>query len=108
VLLTQRMLFAVFMSCCVPNSVSLICDYTLPKERGRAQSLFAAGMYMGVGLGSMSAILDEAIGWRSAIRAIGLICIFFAVLSVFLVEPERNANSVESLVDDMKKIEMQD
>ena len=62
-----RVLFAIFMSCDVPNSVSLICDYVVPAERGRANSLFAAGVYLGVGLSSVSAVLDYAVGWRHAI-----------------------------------------
>ena len=48
---------------------------------------------MGVGLGSLSAILDEAVGWRNAIRLIGVICIVFALLCVLLIEPERNVTS---------------
>ena len=52
--LLARISFAIFMSCCVPVSVSMICDYVIPSERGRAQSLFAAGMYLGVGLSSLS------------------------------------------------------
>ncbi len=34
--LVTRIAFAVFMSADVPISVSLICDYALPSERGRA------------------------------------------------------------------------
>jgi predicted MFS family arabinose efflux permease len=78
------------MSSDVPISVSLICDYAQPDERGRAQSLFAAGMYLGVGLSSLSELLDEAAGWRAAIRYIGLICLGFAAMQFFIVEPKRN------------------
>ena len=34
--LAVRILFAIFMSADVPYSVSLICDYAAPDERGRA------------------------------------------------------------------------
>lgn len=57
-----RLLFSLFMASNVPLSVSLLCDYTDPHERGRAQSLYAAGMYLGVGFSSLSILLDEAIG----------------------------------------------
>lgn len=53
-MLVARIAFAVFMSANVPISVSLICDFALPSERGRAQSFFGAGMYLGVGLSSLS------------------------------------------------------
>ncbi len=52
--LLARISFAIFMSACVPISVSMICDYVVPGERGRAQSFFAAGMYLGVGLSSLA------------------------------------------------------
>jgi hypothetical protein len=48
------------------------------------------GVYLGVGLSSLSEILDEASGWRVAIRYIGLICFGFAFLMFLLREPERN------------------
>lgn len=75
------------MSSNVPISVSLICDYVQPDERGRAQSLYAAGMYMGVGLSSLSELLDTAVGWRAAIRWIGFICAAFSAMNIFLREP---------------------
>lgn len=78
--LLSRIAFAVFMSSNVPISVSLICDYVEPHERGRAQSLYAAGMYMGVGLSSLAEILDKAVGWRASIRYIGLTCAAISTL----------------------------
>jgi MFS family permease len=93
--LTARIFFAIFMSANVPISVSLICDYALPHERGRAQALFAAGLYLGVGLSSLSELLDEASGWRAAIRYIGLICLVFALLMFVVREPQRDKTSQE-------------
>lgn len=88
------------MSACIPYSVSLICDYTLPKERGRAQSLFAAGMYLGVGLSSVSAILDQAVGWRKTMVLVGVICIAFGLPAIILREPPRNVTNQEELAED--------
>lgn len=93
--LLARIAFAIFMSSNVPISVSLICDYVTPGERGRAQSIYAMGMYLGVGLSSISEILDSAVGWRAAIRWISLICFCFAFLALFLIEPSRNNTSKE-------------
>ena len=61
-ILIVRMLFAIFMSANVITSVTLLSDYVVPKERGIAQSVFAAGMYLGVGLSSASIAFDEAFG----------------------------------------------
>lgn len=95
--LLSRIAFAIFMSSNVPISVSLICDYVEPHERGRAQSLYAAGMYMGVGLSSLAEILDTKVGWRASIRYIGLICAGLSCLSFFLLEPKRNESSKKLL-----------
>ena len=46
----------------IPLAVSLLSDYTLPKERGVAQSIYAAGVYLGVGMSSLSVLLDEHFG----------------------------------------------
>ena len=97
--LLARISFAIFMSCCVPVSVSLICDYVIPTERGRAQSFFAAGIYLGVGLSSLSQILDEAVGWRSAVRFVALICGCVALLLIPIKEPKRNETNVELLTN---------
>lgn len=97
--LTARIFFAIFMSANVPISVSLICDYALPHERGRAQALFAAGLYLGVGLSSLSELLDEASGWRAAIRYIGLICLVFALMMFVIREPKRNKTSQELITN---------
>jgi len=52
-------------------------------------------MYLGVGLSSLSELIDEASGWRAAIRYIGLICFGAAACMFALKEPERNITSKE-------------
>lgn len=61
-LISARIGFAIFMGSCVPVSVSLLSDFTMPSERGVAQSIFAAGVYLGVGMSSISVLLDNALG----------------------------------------------
>ena len=61
-ILPPRMGFAIFMGSCVPVSISLLSDYTLPKNRGLAQSIFAGGVYLGGGMSSLSLLLDKAFG----------------------------------------------
>ena len=60
--LIPRILFSFLMSACIPVSVSLINDYFEHSMRGRANSLFAFGIYLGGGLSSLSLILNEYLG----------------------------------------------
>lgn len=60
--LFPRMLFSLFMAACIPTSVSLITDYFEHELRGRANSMFAAGIYLGVAMSSLSLILDKTFG----------------------------------------------
>jgi MFS family permease len=57
-----RFFFSAFMASNVPISVSLLCDYTVPWERGVAQSMYAMGVYLGVGFSSLSVLLDQKYG----------------------------------------------
>lgn len=51
---------------------------------------------MGVGLSSVSEILDQAVGWRTTIQIICYINFAFAISCIFLTEPRRNlANTKE-------------
>jgi len=61
-LLFARIFFAIFMGSNIPLSVSLLSDFTMPKERGVAQSIYAAGVYLGVGMSSLSVIIDDSVG----------------------------------------------
>jgi len=89
-ILLARIGFAMCMSGCVTCSVTLISDFSVPSERGIAQSIFAAGVYVGVGLSSMSIALDNAFGWRGAMQVIVAINTLFALTILFLKEPQRN------------------
>ena len=57
-----RIAYSFFMSACVPLSVSLINDYFAHEMRGRANSMFAFGIYLGGGLSSLSGILNDYLG----------------------------------------------
>lgn len=57
--LIPRILFSFFMAACIPVSVSLINDYFPHEWRGRANSMFAFGIYLGGGLSSLTALLND-------------------------------------------------
>ena len=48
---------------------------------------------MGVGMSSISIIIDDATGWRNTIRIICCICWAMAIPMFFIPEPERNATN---------------
>jgi MFS family permease len=60
--LIPRILFSFFMAACIPVSVSLINDYFSHEWRGRANSMFAFGIYLGGGLSSLTALVNEKFG----------------------------------------------
>ena len=93
-ILVVRILFAIFMATSIPYSVSILSDYTMPHERGIAQSIFAAGVYLGVGMSSISVLLDNALGWRNTVRVIGFICLGLAALQLLVKEPVRNGTNM--------------
>jgi hypothetical protein len=67
--------------------VSLITDYFNHTELGRANSIFAFGVYLGVGLSSLTILIDDNIGWVNALTSISIICYLFAASLLLLLEP---------------------
>ena len=59
--LPARIGFAIFRGS-KPVSLSLLSDFNVPRDRGMAQAIFAAGMYLGVGMSSISLLLDKTYG----------------------------------------------
>ena len=95
------------MGSCVPLSVSLLSDFTMPSERGIAQSIFAAGVYLGVGMSSISVIIDEAIGWRDCTRLICVISWVLVIPMFFVPEPIRNETNRLAAEELIAKIELE-
>lgn len=55
-------------------------------------------MYLGVGMSSISAILDDNDGWRETIQLIGYINYAFALSIILLKEPKRNMANVKEIM----------
>eukprot|EP00347_Sterkiella_histriomuscorum_P024287 403331654 len=88
-ILIPRMFHAVFLSACVPISVSLINDYFDKESLGKANSFYCFGIYIGVGLSSLTLLIDRACGWRNSILIVCTICSGFGLLCLILIEPKR-------------------
>lgn len=79
------------MSACNPISYSLIRDFFPPNQRSTANSIFSSGIYLGNAIASIQIVVIEKFGWRMGFMGIGVISIFFGILSIFLLkEPERD------------------
>jgi MFS family permease len=74
-----------------PPAQSLLSDYFPPEKRATVLSLFACGVYIGVGLGFwLGGWINDAFGWRVAFFVVGLPGIVMALVVRFTVrEPPR-------------------
>ena len=56
-----------------PSGTSLLLDYFPPQKRASVLSMWACGIYVGVGLGFwLGGWMNDAFGWRAAFFAVGL------------------------------------
>lgn len=92
----------------IPLSVSLLSDFTMPAERGIAQSIYAAGVYLGVGMSSISVLFDGAVGWRNTIRIICGISWALCIPMFFVPEPIRNETNRLAAIEVKKAVANQD
>lgn len=61
--LPPRIVFAGAQAACIPASISLINTYYGGgKALARANSIYSFGVYLGVGMSSISLILDKKLG----------------------------------------------
>jgi len=74
-----------------PPSHSMIADLYPPDKRTSAMAIYATGVVLGGGLGTMiGGAIASAYGWRWAMMAVGLPGILLAVIvRLFVIEPRR-------------------
>jgi MFS family permease len=69
-----------------PPAQSLLMDYFPPEKRATALSIFACGVYIGVGLGFwLGGWINDAFGWRTAFFVVGLPGVVMALVVRFTV-----------------------
>lgn len=74
-----------------PPSHSIIADLYPPEKRSGAMAIFATGVVLGGGFGTMiGGAIAAAFGWRWALAAVGLPGVMLAIIvRLFVVEPRR-------------------
>ena len=69
-----------------PPGHSLLSNYFPPEKRATALSIYACGVYVGVGLGFwLGGWINDAYGWRAAFFAVGLPGVAMALIVRFTV-----------------------
>lgn len=92
-LVTARFFIGISQSALSPSVYSLLADYFKPEQRARVFSVYASGIFIGVGLsfligGSVAEVYD----WRAAFKAVGWPGLLLAGVAYFLIrEPKRSA-----------------
>lgn len=86
--LAARVVMGLACAFTTPAAYTLIRD-SVPKERAAfANSLYGGGIYLGGALASLSIVLDNSVGWRGALGAIGAYGLLCSLLSGFLLPPD--------------------
>lgn len=85
-LLGQRALLGVSQAATNPAALSLIGEL-FPEARATASSIFGLGIYVGGGLASLGAAVDEQIGWRNTCAAFGFSSALVSVLAFTIADP---------------------
>lgn len=94
-LATARFFIGVSQSALSPSVYSLLADYFRPEQRARVFSVYASGIFVGVGLSFLiGGSVAQAFDWRSAFLAVGWPGLTLAAAGLFLIrEPVRGAFS---------------
>jgi predicted MFS family arabinose efflux permease len=105
-LVTARFFVGVSQSALSPAVYSLLADYFPPEKRARVFSLYASGIFVGVGLsfligGSVAELYD----WRIAMQAVGWPGVLLFVVGFLLIrEPFRKSSSSNRKMGDFWKV----
>mmetsp|Transcript_102235 Transcript_102235/g.305199 ORF Transcript_102235/g.305199 Transcript_102235/m.305199 type:complete len:513 (-) Transcript_102235:61-1599(-) len=94
VLMGLRMLLGLSQSITNPAALSLIADL-FPEARATMNSVFGLGIYLGGGVASLGAALDEQLGWRYACAAFGLGSMVVSLLAFIPADPRTEARAYE-------------
>ncbi len=90
-LVSARFAIGISQSALSPSVYSILADYFKPKHRARVFSVYASGIFVGVGLSFLiGGSIAENYDWRIALKSVGLPGVGLAFLGYFLLrEPVR-------------------
>jgi MFS family permease len=84
-----------------PPSHSIIADLYPPEKRASAMAIYATGVVLGGGFGTMiGGTIASHFGWRSAMILVGIPGLILAIIvRLFVVEPKRGMSDAQIAVD---------
>lgn len=96
VFLVARVLTGMGIAVIYPVSFSIFTDYVAPQMRGKALASIPVILGLGAGAGVILASAFGEFAWRPPFLLLGLIGLFFTVLSLFFLhEPKRGVSEPE-------------
>lgn len=95
-LVTARFFVGVSQSALSPAVYSLLADYFKPGRRATVFSIYASGIFMGIGLSFLiGGSVARAYDWRMALYAVAIPGFMLAAVGLFILrEPERRYSSM--------------
>lgn len=109
-LATARLFVGISQSALGPAAYSLLADYFRPEIRARVFSVYASGIFLGVGCSFLiGGSIAEVHDWRTAMKSVGWPGLVLAVIGFLLIrEPHREiikgSNPVWNFVEVLKFI----
>lgn len=86
-LITARMLVGVSESALSPAVYSLLSDYFKPEQRATVFSIYAAGIFVGIGLAFLGGgTIAQLYDWRTALMIVGVPGLVLAVIAWFVIK----------------------
>lgn len=96
-LITARLFVGVSQSALSPSVYSLLTDYFEPQKRATVFSIYASGIFLGVGASFLiGGTVAEIYDWRTALKAVAWPGLVLAVAGALLIkEPRRRFSSMK-------------
>lgn len=88
-LLFPRLIQEIALAANFPLSFSLIADYFSEEYKARANAVYSLGMYLGVGLSSLSLVMVMNLTWMKTFRILAYISLACGLLLLIAKEPKR-------------------
>lgn len=86
-LIVARFFVGISESALSPAVYSLLSDYFRPDQRATVFSIYAAGIFVGIGVAFLGGgSIAEAYNWRTALIAVGAPGVLIAIVAWFLIE----------------------
>jgi predicted MFS family arabinose efflux permease len=105
-LVTARFFVGVSQSALCPAVYSLLADYFPPEKRARVFSVYASGIFVGVGLSFLiGGSVAEAYDWREAMKIVGWPGLVIAAIGFLLIrEPDRSSKTSDRSASDFFEV----